>query len=392
MPALGMAQETGRIVQWLKAGGESVRQGEPLLEIETDKSVMQLDAPAGGVLRIVRDVDDEGVPIGEVIGWIVAEGEEPPELTAGRAQGAAPQAAAAAAVAVDAAAAQAPGPTGAAEGPAAGRAGPPMSPKARRLARERGVDVRALAQGGEPLHAADILRAGAQAPAAPAGGRLRRWNGVGEAMASRTARSWRQAPHFYLMREVDAGGLTAWLAAVRRRLPDATLTDLLVTVVARALARFPHLNASPAEGGALEHDEINIGLAVATERGLLVPVIHAADKLGLPAVVEERRALLARTRDGRATPGDLGGSTFTISNLGMFGVDQFIPVLNLDEALLLAVGRIREKVVVDDGRIVARPIMALTLACDHRVVDGAAAAEFLREVAAILEQPVALLD
>lgn len=385
MPALGMAQETGRIVRWLKASGDSVREGEPLLQIETDKSVVELEAPADGLLHIVKDEADDAVPIGEVVGVIAGEGEEiapPPAADASNLPSPPP------AVAAEAMMAAAGDETDA----SAARLRVPMSPKARRLAQENGLDVAAFGAGGQPLHAADVLAsAGAAATTAQGGGQLRNWNGIWETMASRTAKSWRQAPHFYLVREVDASQLKVWLQSVRRDLPSATVTDLLIRVVAHALAHHPRLNASPAEGGSYVHHEINIGIAVATDRGLLVPVVRAADRLGLPDIVQARTDILARSREGRATPQDLSGGTFTISNLGMYGVDQFMPVLNLDEALLLAVGRMHEKVVVDEGRIVARPIMALTLACDHRVADGASAAAFFQEVVTTLEQPVSLI-
>ncbi len=395
MPALGMAQETGRIVRWLKASGDRVQQGEPLLQVETDKTVVELEAPAHGMLRTLREADDEGVPIGEVIGWVGSEDEEPPR---GETPPPLPAEAGGAGTLPPSHEVE-----GRSTGPAAtesvnpaiqARVGVAMSPKARRLAQERGVDVAALAADTSgPVHAADVLSATTAARDTPAaGGQVRRWNGIAETMAHRTAQSWRQAPHFYLMREMNATSLKEWLAAVRGKLPQATLTDLLIRVAAHVLHRFPQLNASPVEGGILMHDAVNIGVAVATERGLIVPVIHGADQLALNSIVDERSALLARTRDGRATPSDLSGGTFTISNLGMFGIDQFMPVLNLDEALLLAVGRIQEKVVVDNGSIVSRPMMALTLACDHRVVDGASAAEFLREFVAILEQPVMLIQ
>ncbi len=391
MPALGMAQESGRIVRWLKDSGDSVRQGEPLLQIETDKSVVELEAPADGLLRIVLDATDEAVPIGDIIGWIGAQAEEAPQAAHGARGDGVP--ASPGLESPENLGAEPMPPAEELRAPAPGRPDRvPMSPKARRLARENGVDIAALAAGDGPLHAQDVARVAstATAPASDVG-HLQRWNGIGEAMATRTAMSWRQAPHFYLMRDIDATALGAWLAAVRRDLPDATLTDLLIRVTAHALRRYPGLNASPADGGSFVHEAVNIGIAVATERGLVVPVVHEADKLGLPAIVLERLAVLSRAREGRPTPSDLRGGTFTISNLGMYGIDQFLPVLNLDEALLLAVGRMHEKVVVDRGKIVARPTMALTLACDHRVVDGASAAEFLREVVTILEQPVTLI-
>jgi pyruvate dehydrogenase E2 component (dihydrolipoamide acetyltransferase) len=399
MPALGMAQETGRIVRWLKNDGDEVRAGEPLVEVETDKSVVELEAPASGRLTILVPGSDDPVPIGHVIGRIGADGE----VTA-----ASPPARPAATPAATAAAAPSGRPaatTAVVERPVPGGPGAPgrvpMSPKARRLARELGVDperLRAAAAKG-PLRAEDVLRLAAASPpptpstVVPAeNGSLRRYTGVEEAMASRTSQSWRQAPHFYLVRQVDATGLEAWLAAVRRSRPETTFTDLLILAAARVLRRHPHLNAAPAAGGIRVYERVNVGLAVSTERGLVVPVLRAADRMSLGEVTASRRALVEKARSGRLAPQDVSDGTFTISNLGMFGVDQFMPVLNLDQALLMAVGRIVRQPVADGERVVVRPVLTLTLACDHRVTDGASAARFLDDLALALEQPAVLVE
>jgi pyruvate dehydrogenase E2 component (dihydrolipoamide acetyltransferase) len=389
MPALGMAQETGRIVRWLKAEGEEVQAGEPLLEVETDKSVVELEAPATGALRILVASSEEAVPVGKVVGWIAAPGEVLPEA-------ASPSVSASAArPAPSVVQPSAPSPT-----PRRGR--PLLSPAARRVARELGLDLSELPEGSRPLHVADVRRlaeAKAKAPAsaeplvaaATDEGAFSRYTGVQEVMAQRTAQSWRQAPHFYLMRQVRAQGLEGWLYAARRHEEETTFTDLLIVACARVLAEFPELNATAVPGGVRRHEGVHVGIAVATERGLVVPVVHDAARRTLRSVTEERRALVARARQGQLSPEDVRGGTFTISNLGMFGVDRFLPVLNLDQALLLAVGRIRREPVAEGDAVVVRSVVDLTLACDHRVADGAAAARFLEHLAAALEDPTLLI-
>jgi pyruvate dehydrogenase E2 component (dihydrolipoamide acetyltransferase) len=199
-------------------------------------------------------------------------------------------------------------------------------------------------------------------------------------MAERTARSWRQAPHLFLMREVDA----SQLVVARERQPDeVTITDLLVRLTAVTLARHPRMNSARAG--------VNVALAVALEGGLVAPVIHGADRLDVAELAARRAELVARARGGRLHPDDLAGGTFTVSNLGMYGVDAFLAVVDEGQAGALAVGRIADRVVPVLGRPQVRPVLALSLSCDHRAIDGAAAARFLGDLAATIEEPAGSL-
>jgi pyruvate dehydrogenase E2 component (dihydrolipoamide acetyltransferase) len=239
--------------------------------------------------------------------------------------------------------------------------------------------------------AADVAATPTQAPP-PAGGEQplsRIWS----IMAERTAQSWASAPHFYLLREVDAGRLASWRSVARDRAGrDVSVTDLLVRATAAALARHPQANAAWADGSIRLNDEVNVGIAVAVEDGLVVPVIHGADRLGVGEIAARREDVVKRAREGALRPEDVDRGTFTISNLGMYGVDAFNAVVNAPQAAILAVGRIVERVVPVDGAPAVRPMMALTLSCDHRVVDGARAARFLSELAALIEEPAGLAD
>lgn len=378
MPALGMAQETGKVLRWWRSEGEEVRQGEPLLEVETDKANVEIESPASGVLARVLAREGDEVPVGQVIGWILLPGEEPSEVPA--APVSAP-AAAAAALSTE----EVPGPPTEAQ-PAPVR--PRASPKARRLAREMGVDLRSV-QGSGPggaVLASDLERM-AQAAAAP------ELPHVWELMAERTARAWSTVPHFFLQRDVRADRLVAWHQALRQRLQvELTYTDLLVKLVAAALRAHPEVNARWEDGRIRRLPDVNVGIAVATEHGLVVPVVHRADELPVERIAQRRAELVDRARAGRLRPEDVDGGTFTISNLGMYGVDRFLAVVNAPQAAILSVGRLADRVVAEEGRPVVRPTLSLGLACDHRVLDGARAARFLEALAAWVEEPLALLD
>jgi len=385
MPALGMAQETGRVLRWLKAEGEAVAKGEPLMEVETDKVTVEIEAPADGLLSGIRAEEGSDVPVGQAIALILAPGENAPENGASAPAEAAPVA---------------PAPTARAK-PEPARAEPAArrrlaSPKARRLAAEQGVDLDSLGDGSGPhgaVLAADIVPpAGASVAAARAGEELavsRIW----EVMAERTTRSWTTAPHFYLVREVDAGRLQSWRQVARARLgSDVSVTDLLVRAAAAALRGHPRVNAAWVDGVLRRNDEVNVAIAVAVEDGLVVPVVHGADRLGIAGIAARRTEVVARARDGALRPEDVDRGTFTISNLGMFGVDAFNAVLSTPQAAILAVGRIAERVVAVEGAPAVRPMMTLTLSCDHRAVDGANAARFLSELADLIEEPAGLAD
>jgi pyruvate dehydrogenase E2 component (dihydrolipoamide acetyltransferase) len=384
MPALGMAQETGKVLRWLKAEGDEVAKGEPLMEVETDKVTVEIEAPTDGLLAGLTAAEGAEVPVGHAVAVILAPGEALPEngASAAKETEAAPVAQAVAAAPVAA--------------PAREARRRLASPKARRLAAEQGIDLDALGEGSGPggaLVAADVAATPAQASApAPAGGEQplsRIWS----VMAERTAQSWASAPHFYLLREVDAGRLASWRSVARDRAGrDVSVTDLLVRATAAALARHPQANAAWADGSIRFNDEVNVGIAVAVEDGLVVPVVHGADRLGVGEIADRREDVVTRAREGALRPEDIERGTFTISNLGMFGVDAFNAVVNAPQAAILAVGRIVERVVPVDGAPGVRPMMALTLSCDHRVIDGARAAQFLSELAALIEEPAGLAD
>ena len=382
MPALGMAQETGKVLRWLKSEGDDVAKGEPLLEVETDKVTVEIEAPAEGRLAALRAGEGSEVPVGEVVAVIAGLGEEVPATSE----------------AIGAVLVAEPSATVAAASEAGATTAAPRrrlaSPKARRLAAERGVDLDSLVDGSGPhgaLVAADIPD-GAPA-AAPAGGEELSLSRIWSVMAERMTQSWTSAPHFYLLREVDAGRLGSWREVARSRLGrEVSVTDLLVRATAAALGDHPRLNAAWADGGIRPNDEVNVGIAVAVEDGLVVPVIHGAEGIGLGAIAERREDVVARAREGALRLEDVERGTFTISNLGMFGVDAFNAVVNPPQAAILAVGRIVDRVVALDGAPAVRPTMVLTLSCDHRVVDGARAAQFLDALAALIEEPAGLAD
>lgn len=211
-------------------------------------------------------------------------------------------------------------------------------------------------------------------------------------MADRMTASWTSAPHFYLVREVNVGRLVTWRErASKQSGARITYTDLLVRLVAATLGQHPAANASWKDGGILGNTEINIGLAVAITDGLVVPVLHRADTLTLKDIAARREDLVARAQAGKLRPADIQGGGFTISNLGMYGVDAFSAIVNPPQAAILAVGRIADRVVAVNGKPAVQPTMVLTLSCDHRALDGARGAQFLGALADLIEEPLALL-
>lgn len=417
LPALGMAQDTGKIVEWLKAEGDRVTEGEPLVVIETDKAAIDLEAPASGVLTQVSAAAGEEVPVARVIAVILSPEETAngtPAATASPAPAAsltpvgvsAPSgrqtshAATSTGTGVSTVPAMAPGRNG-------HRA---ASPKARRIAAERGLDILSI-QGSGPggsVLAADVLAAsnrGAAAPTAPVAtvavlSERATENAVaGESaistswrlMAERTTQSWTTVPHFFLVREVNAAQLVSWRKRAELQISDGiTYTDLLVKIVAEALRHHPRLNASWSGGTIVTNEDVNVGLAVATADGLVVPVIRQADDLSLRAIARQRADLVKRAQSAQLRLQDLQGGTFTISNLGMYGIDAFNAIINAPQAAILAVGRVVDRVVPVDGQPSVQPTLTLSLSCDHRVVDGARGAEFLATVARLIEQPADL--
>ena len=434
MPKLEMAQETATVVEWLKQEGDRVEQGEPLLVVETDKATVEIESPASGILASIRVEPEQVVPVTEVIAYILQPGEELPlEL---------PQEAAVTSPAL--------APLPQAQAPSAVRATPVArwmaedrgvdlstivgtgsggrvtktdveaalsapsrlatevphgkvraTPAARRMARRREVDLSAVTGSGPRgrIQAADVLTfTPAPMVVSEAVAEVVPLKGLRRIIAERMAASVHTAARVTLVTEADA---TAFVEA-RERL-KATVADewgfapgyndLLGIIVARALREFPYMNARlSADGQAIERlPVVNLGMAVDTERGLLVPVIRDADQKGLRAFGTEFRALVERARVGKATPEDLTGGTFTVTNLGMHEIDAFTPIINLPEAAILGVGRIQPKPVVRDGEIVVRQMWTLSLVFDHRVVDGAPAARFLQRIKQLVENPYLLL-
>ena len=274
------------------------------------------------------------------------------------------------------------------------------SPKARRLAAERGVDLRALKGSGPGGAVLAVDRAGPRlspltTPPLTLPSPQRGEGEVGTVwriMAERMTASWTTAPHFYLVREVNVTRLVAWLGQARKQTgAHVTYTDLLVKLVAATLAQHPRVAVSWKDGRLERHADVNIGLAVALDDGLVVPVLHRADTLGLKEIAARREDLVSRAQAGKLRPADIQGGVFTISNLGMYGVDAFNAIVNPPQAAILAVGRIADRVVPVDGRPAVQPTMVLTLSCDHRAVDGARGAQFLGALADLVEEPLALL-
>lgn len=418
MPALEMAQETGKLVAWLKQEGDHVRKGEMLLEVETDKAVVEIEAQADGILAGVTAKAGDVVPVGQTIAWLLKPGESVPAATGPIQTGRTGVAAAGAAAAAPAA------PAAETRSPAGVR----ISPKARRLAREHGVDISTIKGSGPSgeILADDILKAAAgptatPAPAGtpastgaptPAGGADRQprpapaavpaadagsLTTIGRIMAERTTQSWTTVPHFFVSRDVDA---TALNTARQRLVPlveashgvKVTHTDLLVAAVARALRQHPRVNASWAGDKITIHPDVNIALAMAVENAVVTAVIRSADRLGIGDLAKQRTELAERARANRLQPADIAGATFTISNLGMFGVGAFTAIIVPPQAGILAVGAITDRVVAVDGMIGVRPMMTLTLSSDHRVVDGVRAAMFLQDLAALLAEAEKLID
>jgi pyruvate dehydrogenase E2 component (dihydrolipoamide acetyltransferase) len=444
MPALGMAQETGVLVNWLKREGELVTKGEPLIEIETDKATVELEAAASGLLKGIAAREGDVVPVGQTIAWILQPGESVPTPTSTNLRsdpktndhipdnGSKPQP-----LKVD-----------------FGKTSVDASPVARNIAEENGVDLSLISVLGRRIEKADVLayiqgqkKAAEENPstrkpsadipnrilASPKARRLAAEKGltlagisgtgpegailandvinlsaplestrvetpgtVWRLMAEHMTQSWTTVPHFYLIREVEASNLVEWRKHITPLMEKKigvkpTYTDLLVKLIAVALLEHPRLNSEWSEAGIIWNQEVNIGIATAVEQGLVVPVIHAASKATLGEIATQRQGLIERAQNRKLRPADISGGTFTLSNLGMYKVDAFNAIVNTPQAAILAVGRIADRVVPVNGQAMVRPMMVITLSCDHRVVDGARAAQFLDYLSNLIEDPLRML-
>ena len=398
LPRLGQGMESGTIVRWLKAEGDRVEKGEPLYEVDTDKATQEVEAEASGVLLAIAVAEGE-VPVGQTVGIIGEPGES---------------AAIAPAPASEAASAKPDAPPAEAEAATfravinggrdktTGRV--KASPLARRMARERGIELDGLVGTGPDgrIIAEDIERAeavpveGTPRPAGPtrvpAEVESVPLTSIRRTIARRLTEAW-QVPVFQLTVSVEMSQANTLIERSRELDPDVrvTVTDLLAKICARALMRHPDVNVQFAGESLVRFPSANIGIAVAAPQGLVVPVIQAVERLSLTEVAQARAAIVAKARDAALQVADLDGGTFTISNLGMFGIEQFIAVLNPPQAAILAVGATVDRAVVVDGEIVVRPMMTITLTVDHRAVDGGPAADFLRTVKTFLEEPALAL-
>jgi pyruvate dehydrogenase E2 component (dihydrolipoamide acetyltransferase) len=418
MPKLEMTQETATVVEWLKREGEPVEKGEPLLTVETDKVTVEVEAPATGILGDVRAGPGDVVPVTQVIAQVLSAEEAAASSRAAETPSNGPPPAPARATPVAQRLAAAAGmdvaamPGSGARGrvtkadvlaAAAGDTGRVRAtPAARRLARERGLALEGMAGSGPRgrVQAADVP---AQAPNPPAtGGRapveaqIVPLAGMRRTIAERMTLSHQTVPHITLTVRVDMSGFEAARARLNTKAqagggPHVSVTALVVKAVAWALRRHPILNGTLRGEEIHLLPEVNVGVAVALEEGLIVPVVHAADRKSLAEVAAAVNDLSARARQGRLTPADVAGGTFTVSNLGPFGVEQFTAIINPLQAGILALGAMQPEGVVVDGRLEVRPVLRLTLSADHRIVDGAVAARFLADLRAALEEPLLLL-
>lgn len=407
MEALSPTMEEGRLVEWKKAEGDPVATGDVLAEVETDKAIMELVARADGILLKQVVAAGDTVPVAEPVGWIGQAGDEIPGGAAAK-----PASAVAPATPTPAAAEPAapePAPTPDAAAPAAtatpetgGRL--KASPVARRIAGDRGLDLATIRGSGPEgrIIKRDVDAAVAQ-PAAT--GTAAGTTSTGPAytdialtqmrkvIAKRLVQSIGPIPTFYLTAEVEMERAVEARRALLDRDPEGkfSFNDIIIRATAAALKSHPFVNAWWMEDRIRQWQEVHIGVAVAIEDGLITPVIRHADRKGLREISAEVRELAGRARAKRLQPEEYTGATFTISNLGMFGIDDFTAIINPPEAGILAVGRIVPKPVVVDGAVVVRQRMQITMSCDHRVIDGATGAQFMQTLVGMLENPLALV-
>jgi pyruvate dehydrogenase E2 component (dihydrolipoamide acetyltransferase) len=424
LPKVDMDQETGTIVEWLKGEGERVEKGEIILVIETDKVTMEVEAPASGILGGIRAEPGEVLPIATVIAYILAPGEEPPPDEPERAPspegkteetiptmlrfGITPVARnMALAAGLDPSIVVGTGPGGKItkgdiaraielQGDSAPRSAKVYAtPKAKRIARERGIDLASIRGSGPEnrVQASDVL---VSAVVPGSDGEEILLQGMRRTIAVRMTESYQTKPHITFTARVDMTGFEEARSLVNRKAEAAgrtrvSVTALMVKLVAWALRKHPMFNSTLKGDTILLRKDINIGIAVALPDGLIVPVVRQADQKNLEQISVEVEDLVQRARQGELVPSDVSGGTFSISNLGPFGVEQFTAIINADQAAILAVGATQPEVVPIDGQPVIRPILRLTLSADHRIVDGAMAAHFLAEIKEVFEAPTQAL-
>jgi len=430
MPKLSPTMEEGQISRWLKKEGDKVSMGEPLAEIDTDKATMEMQALGNGVLRKILIGEGQSAPLGQLIAVIgepdediaslLSEAPPQPQVTEQKETDspppvpdvAQPQPQAKAAAAASRAPAPRPVDNGRQPQPAASDSGRMIvSPLAARMAAEAGIDLRSL-QGSGPggrIIKRDIEEALSQSQAAPAaptyppvvestrfGASAYRDEPASEirkVIAKRLVTSLGPVPHFFLTTEIEMDRAAEMRRGINALDPDLkiSINDVIIKVAATALLQHPQVNASFQEKFVRYYERADVGVAVAIEDGLITPVVRSADQKSLSQIAAEVRELAERARSRKLKPEEYTGATFSISNLGMFGIDEFTAVINPPEGAILAVGAMNAKPVVRDNEIVVRQMMRVTMSCDHRVIDGATGAKFLQTFKKILENPLYLV-
>jgi pyruvate dehydrogenase E2 component (dihydrolipoamide acetyltransferase) len=412
MPRLSDSMEEGTVLKWMKRVGDEVAVGDELVEIETDKANMAYESDVAGTLTQVLAEEGDTLPIGAPIAVVgdsdggakdaegsspqtagpVAAGDPPPPPVAKASSGAVP-------------------PTAPPAVPAANSQRVKASPLARRVAEETGVDLGGLkgsGPGGRIVKAdvegaeAPAAAAPEQAPAAAAGGTetakgtttYQDLTRLQQVVSRRMSESKATAPHFYLQAEIDMSAAVEARSRLKKLTPEGevvpSFNDMIVKACALALKEFPLANGAYKDGRFELYSRVNVGVAVAAQDALVVPTVFDADKKGLREIATDARRVAGKVRDGSITPPELSGGTFTVSNLGMYGVSNFSAVINSPQAAILAVGAITEKPVVRGGLVTTAHLLGVTLACDHRILYGAPAAEFLARIRSLLEEPLSL--
>ncbi len=386
MPKLGMTMEEGTIIKWLKHEGDEVKRGEEIVEIETDKVTMKLEAPASGILYKILATEKQVVPVGNIIALITAPGEvvsdieslieEKPEIPTTTTPSAPP---------------------------------PPnirreqgarifISPRARKLARDKGVDytqIRGTGPGGRIIER-DIINFINQGVSVPIEAKTIPLEGIRKIIAKKMSLSLSEIPQLTYTSEVDMTEALKirkyFLNLYKNEDIKITMTDIIAKTVIAVIKKYPIFNSSLEGNTILIKEHINLGIAVATDRGLIVPVIHNAENKSLKEISINIRNLARKAREGTLSLDEVSGGTFTVSNLGMFGIEVFTPIINPPEAAILGIGKMIQKPIVKEGRIQIAPLMILSLTHDHRIMDGVDAANFLAEMKSLLENPYPLFN
>jgi pyruvate dehydrogenase E2 component (dihydrolipoamide acetyltransferase) len=396
VPTLGMDMEEATIVRWLVDEGAEVKKGDPVLEIDTDKTSFEIEAPADGAIRALRGDEGETLPVGATLAYVTVPGEElpkPEEEVSAEDSELEPTAEAPAATRREVAEDQPPPASANSENGQKVRA----SPAARRVAEEMGVPIESIPGSGPygRVYLSDVLEMEAKPETSaetPAAGsvpidavRREPLSRIRRLGAERTARSFSEVPHFYLTRELEADRLVELLERLRGKMdPAPSITELLVLAISRTLKNHPRLNGRYADGELEVYEEVNVRIAVATDEGLVVPVIAKADTLSLRELVPKAKDLVRRAREHALFPEEFSGGTFTLTNLGMMGIDSFDAIINTPEAAILAVGRVRTVPEWQDGGWVPRRVISATLSVDHRIADGTDGARFLADLQSML--------